>query len=258
MEFFDSLSHVTTDGAWFHTNHDASIGRLLASLDAAYPARACVVAIPGFNMPNSYILDVCRQNPDRLYPIAGCNPRDFSSETEAQQRLKQWAEEGFRGVKIHPRFSRVPLDEPCVDWLMSGATEAGLPVFLCTILNGLPRAVPARPVDLIDQLLIRHPDCSTILLHGATTDVLACSDLVRLHKNTLLDLSLTIMRYENSSLDQDFRFVLERLDQRCIVGSDFPEFTPDAVKERVLSLMAGLSREKVENVMFRNLAKLIQ
>ena len=257
MQYFDSLVHVTTDGRWFDTNHDASVNRLIRAMEAVQPARACVAGTPGHNISNDFIREVCRQYRDRLIPIAGCNPREFSSARDAHKKLMQWAGEGFLGVKLHPRFSETSIDEDCVDWVMDAAAQVGLPVFLCTILQGILRTSPARPVDLIDQLLLRHPETDCVLLHGATTDLLACADLVRLHRRALLDLSFTILKYRDSSLDLDLRYVLQSLDQRCTVGSDFPEFLPDQAKQRVSSLMAGLPVEKIENVMYRNLANMI-
>ncbi len=50
----DSLTHVTPDGRWFNTSHDAREARLLQEMDAAGVERAVVVALAGF-IPNEFV-----------------------------------------------------------------------------------------------------------------------------------------------------------------------------------------------------------
>jgi len=106
----------------------------------------------------------------------------------------------------------------------------------------------APPVDLIYRLLVRHPNTKCLLIHGGTTDLLALSDIVRSLPNVLLDLSMTLLRYRGSSIDLDLHYVLSRLDQKCVVGSDFPEHLPDEAKRRVLELMNGCPSEKLASI----------
>ena len=43
-----------------------------------------------------------------------------------------------------------------------------------------------------------------------------------------------------------------------IAGSDFPEYVPTQIRERIESLADGLPAEKRENVLFGNLSKLFE
>jgi predicted TIM-barrel fold metal-dependent hydrolase len=64
------------------------------------------------------------------------------------------------------------------------------------------------------------------------------------------------MRYARSSVDADIRFMVQNLDQRMSLGSDFPEYTPAEALARFAVLTEGLPERKRENVAWRNLAAL--
>jgi predicted TIM-barrel fold metal-dependent hydrolase len=258
ISFFDSLAHVTSDGKWFHTSHDASLERLLRNLEAAAPARACVVGIAGFNMADDFVLSVCRKHSDRLVPVAGMDPGAFSSSREARTHMTGLSKAGFRAVKVHPVLSGIDLSDSRVDHIMEAAAETAMPVFLCTWLRSGAYRPSARPLVLVHGLAHRHPETWTLLLHGGTTDLLEFSDLVRTSDRLLLDLSFTLLRYRGSSLDMDLRYVLEVLDRKVTVGSDFPEYRPADARARVLELMEDLPPQKIRNVLHDNLAVFLE
>ncbi|MFW6157984.1 MAG: amidohydrolase family protein [Planctomycetota bacterium] len=255
--YFDSLVHVTESGVWLNGRGGATPERLVAALEQAAPARACLVGIAGHGMPESLLQDVSGQHPDLLVPVAGVAPSELKSAKAARDRLSGLKQAGFRGVKVHPRLNRVPLEGDHLAWVMEAAAAAELPVFLCTHLVGSPSSAQAPSAGMVDALLRRHPDTPCLLLHGGTMELLDFSEVVRPFPKAYLDLSFTLLRYRGSSVDLDLRFVLEKLDQRCTVGSDFPEYQPAAARQRTLELMEGLPREKVENVLFRNLSALL-
>ena len=252
--YFDSLVHVTSDGKWFDTNHDASPERLMRNLDAAGPARACVVGIAGFNMEDDFVLSVCRKHSDQLVPVAGVDPGAFASSREARSHLTGLSKAGFRAIKVHPALSGIDLADPRVDHVMEAAAETAMPVFLCTWLRSVSYRPSSSPIDLVHGLARRHPETWTLLLHGGATDLLEFADLVRGSDRLVLDLSFTLLRYRNSSIDMDLRHVLETLDQKTTVGSDFPEYRPADARRRVLELMEDLPAPKVRNVLHDVLA----
>jgi hypothetical protein len=71
-----------------------------------------------------------------------------------------------------------------------------------------------------------------------------------------LDLSFTLLRYAGSSLDADIRWVMGRFDQRIVLGSDMPEYTPANAFERAERLAEGLAADKLANMAHRNLDRL--
>ncbi len=254
IPFFDSLAHVTTDGKWFDTHHDGSVERLLAELRAVQPARACVVAIDGYNMPNDFVLETCADHSDFLVPVAGFTPNRLTSNTDALRAVRALSARGFRAIKIHPTLCDVDLDSRAFHWTMDACAETGLPVFLCTIMRRRDYVPAKPPADLIYETFVRHSQVKVLLVHGGLSEVMVYADLVRALPNAVLDLSLTLLKYRDSSLDQDFRYLFQTFDRRITIGSDFPEWRLVETRARVTELAASLSPEKLENVLWRNLA----
>ena len=55
----------------------------------------------------------------------------------------------------------------------------------------------------------------TILMHGGCTQVLEFSEFVKLRPNNfLLDLSMTLLRYSNSSIDLDLKYLFRTFDEK--------------------------------------------
>lgn len=249
----DSLAHVTNDGVWFHTNYDASLSRLLSEMKSDGAYKACVVSIHGFNMPNEFVLRICRERPQQLIPIAGINTNIFSSLCQAKAELDRLKENGFKAIKIHPTLCNIHLDSPSFNWAMEACELLDIPVFICTIMRRRGYVPSMNPLDLLYRTFVRHSGVRVLLIHGGMSEIMSYADLVRALPNALLDLSHTLTKYKGSSLDLDFRYLFTNFDRRCVIGSDFPEYTPSEIRSRIRELAYGLPREKIENICWRNL-----
>jgi len=257
LRFFDSLTHITPDGKWLgQSRHDARLERLLGELDRCPPSRACLVAIAGL-IDNQTVLDAARQHPGRFVPIGSINPTACGDERAVDRSIAELADAGFAGLKLHPRLNGYdPLDEQVVTAIRA-AGEHKLVVFLDTLFRQPGRAT-LNALDVVDTLAVRCPSSSLVLLHGGGPHVLAMSEVVAAHANLTLDISFTALRYAGSSVDDDLRYLLRTFDRRMIAGSDFPEYVPTQIRERIESLADGLPAEKRENVLFGNLSKLFE
>lgn len=254
MPFFDSLVHTTPDGSWLGgRQYDANVARLVADMASAGVERGCLVAIADF-VDNQHVLDVAQAHPGRFVPIGSINPASLPG-PEIEDAVADLASQGFAGLKLHPRLNDYnPLDERCLA-AVRAAARLGLVVFLDTLFRQRSRAT-SHPLDVVDRIATDCPDSQIVLLHGCGAALLGLTELIRLHRNLTLDLSFTLLKYRGSSLDLDLQYALARLDQRVVVGSDFPEFLPSETKKRVEQLMDGLPAEKKHNVLFENLSRL--
>jgi len=252
---FDSLVHITADGSWpGRRDTAADLGTLLAAMDQASVARACLVSIAGVT-PNNLIESAYRQHPERFIPVGSANPGAAGEPAQAAEEVRRLAERGFAGVKLHPRFNRYdPLDPRCLA-AIEAAGRSGLVVFLDTLFRQPGRATRAV-ADVVDALIQVSPSPRLLLLHGGGSAILDLFELGRMHDNLVLDLSFTLFRYRGSSVDQDLAFMCRELDQRLVVGSDFPEFTPAQAFERLDEITAGLSKDKRDNITAGNLTRL--
>ena len=255
MKFFDSLTHVTRDGSWLgERTFDASLGRLLREMDEAGAARACLVGIADYT-DNDVILECVKAHSGRFAPVAGVNPRTLPTERRVEAVVGKLAEQGFAGIKLHPRLNGYDPLDPKGLAAIDAAGRNGLVVFLDTLFR--QRGLPTRNApDTIDFLAGACPDTRIVLLHAAGPSMLELFETVRMYPNLRLDFSFTIMRYAGSRLDEDMRFLFRTTDQLITLGSDFPEYTPKQVLARFAALAKDLDPHRAENILHGNLERL--
>ena len=225
MRCFDSLVHATVDGGWpAKDDVDAGPERLLRDMDAAGVERACLVAVSGLN-ENSDVEQIARAHPDRFVPVASINPAAMSDDAEIALHIREAADRGFAGIKLHPRLHGYDATSSRSLSALQASGELGLPAFLCTLFRR-PDEASKNAADTVDVVATAAPDTTIVLLHGGGTELLSLFELVRMHAHLRLDLSFTLLRYAGSSLDADIRFVVQHLDQRLLMGSDYPDYSP--------------------------------
>lgn len=262
--YFDSLAHPTLTGNWVGKEKSATFEKLIASLKEGQFEGACAVGIWGQEgFETERFVEECRRFKS-LVPIAGWNPgkeQPKSSDFFEKQILKV-RELGYRGIKIHPRWNQVTLEDPNLAQTLGICEELQFPVFLCTYFFTKLQQYPNQdPFESLVRLLKKFPKVPLVLVHGGGVELLKYSELARHNPNLLLDLSWTLLKYAGSSLDQDVKFLIAELDQRICIGSDFPEFGHLQVRERfetLLKSMKGLPSQKIENITTLNIKNFLQ
>ncbi len=253
MKFFDSLTHVTTDGRWFGEQaQDASLSTLLSQMGATGCERAMLVSIAGY-VDNSAILSAAQAHPERFVPIAGVDPSLLATTRRVEAQLKSLKAQGFKGIKLHPRLNDYdPLSAKC-QAAIDAAGDLGLTVLLDTLFRRRGLATRHAP-DVIDHLAAAFPHTRMLLLHGTGPTMMELYEIVRAYDHLRLDLSFTMMRYRgNDRLDADMNFLFKTTDQLVTVGSDFPEYSLAATLERFQQLSAGVGADRLANILWNNL-----
>lgn len=252
---FDGLVHSTTDGSWFDIQIDASERRLLSVINQTQTSKAVIAGLP-LEGNNSYILNMARERPDTLVPVAAVNPLFGDSQKQVRVCLSQLQADGFRGIKLYPQLDRFHPNDSRVYRVIKIAAELKLPVMLCTIFR--PPAPPLkRPVfDSLHELCLNTQNATLILVHGGYWDVLAVSEIIRPFENVFLDLSCTLTRFAQTSLIRDIEFIIRNLDRKTVVGSDFPESTMAEVMDIIKTFQPEIPPEKLENVLWNNLNRI--
>ena len=147
---------------------------------------------------------------------------------------------GAKGLKIHPRWSGISLDDPLIDLVFNVAKERDIPVFLCTVTTGIIHSnyLPT----IIGELVEKYDNVKIVLLHGGYLDLLATSEVIRQYENVILDLSATLCRFYDSSIGSDIKYLFRTFDKRICLGTDFPEYTYENVYAalRFLNIEKGL------------------
>ncbi|MFK7903944.1 MAG: amidohydrolase family protein [Chitinophagales bacterium] len=252
---FDSLAHPTLTAKWLDKeNVNASFEALQEAMKTANFKGACAIGMAGIEeYEHSRFLKECQKYPN-LIPIAGFKPPIYPF---IEKEIAAIAAMGFKGIKIHPRFSNLNLmgNEPTLVKTLQAAAKHNLPVFWCTYMHTDLKSYPTQdPFYSLVNILKQSVDTKVVLVHGGDVEVLKYAELVRFNDNLLLDLSLTLQKYPQSSIDADLQFLFQHFDRRICIGSDFPEYTLEHTRQRFEKFAANLSIEKRENIAWKNLS----
>jgi predicted TIM-barrel fold metal-dependent hydrolase len=248
----DSLAHATLSGTWMEKPAGSTFAALDASLEANGYSFACAVGMWGMDAYEHAAYAAAARPFSRLNPVAGFKPAEGM---DFRQEMADLRDMGFRGIKLHPRFSRLNIADPLLAEAMEAAGQAGLTVFWCTFLHDtVDRWQEVDPLLTLVRQLKAAPSARVILLHGGDVDLLRYMQLVRFNDRLLLDLSHTIAKYPGSSLDADIQFLFRQFDRRICLGTDWPQFSHSHLRELYERFAHGLQRDKRTNIASHNLA----
>ena len=94
-------------------------------------------------------------------------------------------------------------------------------------------------------------------MHGFDVSVLKAHSIVRHNQFLTLDLSMTILKYDGSSVDNDISFLFENFDRRICIGSDYPEWNFGKLEKKLKKLGDSLSYEKLKNIYYGNVENIL-
>ena len=257
ISIFDSLTHPTLDGNWILPKWPecASITDLKSQMQASNVCGAFAVGVEGIGgyEEDAFLQMISEEGGNKLFPVAFLSFNQ-SSEQGYEKRLLEIKKKGYVGIKLHPRIGHFIMGNPYLPFVIDKANELGLVVMLCTYFYSSEISLIANNVErLADMLLKVNRESKVILLHGGVVRLLDMMEIVRAFPNTLLDLSLTLCKYAGSSLDMDIQFLFQSFDRRVCIGSDHPEIKLSQVRERFEQFAANTSKEKAENIAFKNI-----
>lgn len=171
----------------------------------------------------------------------------FPTMEDWEPALEKMVALGIRGVKIHPDYQKVHIDDPGVIDMYRAIAAAGLPVLFHMGDFRYDYSAPERLTNLIRQV----PDLVAIAAHFGGWQ---SWDRSRAHiqpENVFYDTSSSLMY-----IDKDR--ALDLMDtlgaDRFVFGTDFPMWTPKEELERFLAL--GLDRSLEEKILFGNFERL--
>jgi len=256
IPLIDSVVHPTLDGSWLKPEQQGfTTAHLLGEMEAHGVSAAVCVGMLGVGdyEPRRYA-EALAPHEGRLIPAAFFDFDLVRSEDNVEDHLLALKAAAYRGIKIHPRFSRVTLDHPLMKTVIVRADALGLTPMLCTYFQDRSGDNARNNLISLRGLLEETAGARTMLVHGGTVNVLEMMEIVRPHPELLLDLSLTLCKYEGSSVDLDLAYLFKNFDRRICVGSDYPEYDLGKFRARFDHFAEGLPREKAENIAHKNIA----
>jgi hypothetical protein len=262
-EFFDPLMHFKVDQMWYQTDKHASFQTIKSFHDEGSLKGGVIACMPDDD-PEAISRIMAEELPF-CYLVISLKKEWLVLDQGELTSLFRSFKIKYRaiGIKIHPRFSQVNLENNrVVDKIVSAAHQCSLMVYICTILRAPvgPNALP--PHYLIAQIAERHSEGDIVFLHGGYTDIFHTGEIIRDYPNAWLDLSFTFMRFRKSSLAIDCGYLMETLDRKVMIGTDFPEYTPKqlfgALDDYVFQRSdLELTDDKIRNVLCRNIETLV-
>ena len=155
----------SADGVTAHL--DGRVSSLLKSMDCAGIDRAVICSIATKPEQFGSILDWSgRIASDRIIPFPSVHPRD----PDMTENLGRVAEEGFKGIKLHPYYQDYYIDEDALFPLYERVVELGLMIVCHTgfdiAFERVRRADPGRILNVVQ----RFPELKLITTHLGSWD----------------------------------------------------------------------------------------
>ncbi|HVJ41292.1 MAG TPA: amidohydrolase family protein [Dongiaceae bacterium] len=249
IPLFDANAHPTLSGRTH--GQDTTFARLSRDLKQNGFAGACAVGLHGTgDYDDQRFMTACRPWPE-LIPVAAWGD---VAERDIERRIEALCGLGYRAIKIHPRLTGLSVSDARFRRVVQHAAAAGLVIFHCSYqFSNTPSIHPVDPLPVLLEIFASVDSARIVLLHGGTVELMRYAEAVRPFKNLLLDLSFTINRFAGSSLDQDIAYLFRSFDQRICIGSDFPDYGCDQLRQRFDAFAEGLPPEKQHNIGWRNI-----
>lgn len=209
---------------------EADISRYVISSSAVTPKQ--VVSI------NTFIAAEAAKHPECL-GFGSMYPGMDGFEEELDRML----ELGLRGIKIHPDFQKVNIDDERGIETYQAIAKRGLPVLFHMGDYRDDYSTPER----LTNLLRRVPDLRVIAAHFGGWTVWERSLAHPQPESVMYDTSSTLSLVDN---DLVLRMIDSFGPERCMFGTDFPMWEPKKIVEHMLTL--GLDEPTLERICYGN------
>ena len=246
MKIIDNHNHLW-EGKKVDGFTDAKMGikRLLEDMDEAGVDMAGVCTIAQ-SMNNEYVIECVKAHPDRLFGFAFVDATD----PNAVDQLKRYLDQGFVGLKLHPRLHGYLLgNHDLVDPLMEVCREYKVPMFA----HGGSEEM--NHPFYFEELAKAFPDVTIIMGHMCTPNY--CTDakmIAARHPNIYLDNSAA------EYLSCKTGVMMEGVGpEKILMGSDWPgsHFSLSIQKTKLSANYAKDPEKAFEMMAGGNIAKIL-
>ena len=237
---------------------DGTVAGLLASMDQAGIHRSviCNIATNPRQMVKVNDFAISLQGSSRLVPLGSVNPHATASEILAElDRLKA---AGVSGIKIHPDYMGVEIDDEAFTPIFNACVERNLFVITHAGFDPVqPDHVHCTP-DMVLRVVDRHPALKLVVAHAGGFDREA-EVLEKLCSTPVwLDTSLcAVRRAKSAEWGKLCGDILRKHDpNRILFATDTPWSDPAAEIAFVRSL--GRSKEDTERILYKTAENLLE
>ena len=231
-----------------------TLPNLLAEMNDCRISQSCLLPIAfglpfGDSLTEKWITAV-ESSPDstRFIPGASVHPRD----PDALARLREFARQGCRIVKLHPGVQRFYADQPEAMAIYEVCDQLGLVVFFHAGRAGIEpqMAQQYNLVRFLEPMLAEFPRLQVVLGHAGARDVSEAIPLAQRYTNAWLGT-------HGQSVSQLGELVDRVDDQRLLFGSDWP-FYPIASSQAKALIVSEHDPDLRRNLLRDNALRLFE
>lgn len=217
---------------------DGRVSSLLASMDEAGIGQAVVCSIATKPEQFAPILKFSQDIASpRIVPLASIHPK---ADPDPVGRVRQVAEAGLVGIKLHPYYQDFELDDRALDPFYRALDEAGLIVVSHTGFDfAFPRQRKGDPIR-VRRVLERFPTLKFVTTHIGAWDDWDEVDRHLIGQPIWMEISLSI---ELLGRERAREMLLRHPADRVLFGTDSPWTSQSATLPLVRSLNLGPERE---------------
>ena len=194
---------------------------------------------------NTFIASEVNIFPERFIGFGSLHPDSETLEDDAEHLI----ELGLKGVKLHPDIQNFKVDDPKVIKIFEICNEKNLPILLHTGDLRFDNSNPNR----VEKILKMFPDLIIIGAHFGGWSVWdTAPQILCKYKNLYVD---TCSSFYTLSKERAKEIIELYGTDRILFGTDFPMWKQEEELKFLFSL--GLSKEELENILYKNLAKIL-
>jgi predicted TIM-barrel fold metal-dependent hydrolase len=186
---------------------------------------------------------------DRFVPMGTVHP-----ELSVEQNVKYLRENGIVGVKLHPLFQDLALDDPRVFDILSALSEEGMPVVTHVGAGDSDEANRRGAPELLRKLADGLPELKLIACHYGGYHRLDEAERHVVGSNVTLETSWPPTMAELAP-ERVVALIRAHGTDRVVFGSDWPMARPDAEVAALRNL--GLTRDEEDAILGGNLARIL-
>jgi predicted TIM-barrel fold metal-dependent hydrolase len=196
-----------------------------------------------FRAANRWLVDTLAPIP-QLTPYVGIDPWALSPRQNVEH-LREMADRGARGIKLHPVAQRFEPNDPRMRPVYGTCEELGLVVLSHTgsAKGGEPFAEPRAFADVLEQ----HPRLTVVLAHLGGGSWRQTLSLARAFPKVTFDLCEIIewAGAPKAPTAEDLAWMIKEIGpQRVMLGTDFPWYDLGRTVELVMELPVLSTGEK--------------
>lgn len=244
---FDTNIHITVNEKWDNKIRKNKFSDIIKNYKKNKLKGFCAVGINNLGDYNhSQFINITKKY-KFIHPVAG-----FNLQNDINDEFKEISKLGFKSIKVHPRAKGLTLSDIDLEKIVYNCNFYKINLLICTYFNSnLKKTYYEDPKYIIAKGL-RNLKTNAVLMHGGCERILEFAEMIRFNENCYLDLSLTLMKYELSSIDDDIKYLFNNYDKKIMLGSDWPEINYKKFLKRINSFSKNLKKEKKLNIYYKN------